>query len=288
MELGLDFEDTDFIEEKKTAANESKLKSYNAKVCGPMWFEETEFLDLETAANVYKFRGDQRYYHNQYEEAVSCYKDALENLPLTNRCMRHDLNESLARCYVALEKTAEALELTQNLINSSTNTDQTLQAYVLLHHIQHKQQDLEGEEASLKQLITLHPFNVEFWLMLKTCYWQKFCADDWMKWDQQSQEYTKLLTCLIRARLLIRSVRTSVISFVKERHQRLMKQVDADIEKLQPTEPCIALAKKHLGEDIFKLDNAEDTIKEPPEQDQNTEFLNFDERWFKWNSIALK
>lgn len=36
MELGLDFEDTDFIEEKKTAANESKLKSYNAKVCGPM------------------------------------------------------------------------------------------------------------------------------------------------------------------------------------------------------------------------------------------------------------
>lgn len=39
---------------------------------------------------------------------------------MANRCMRHDLNESVARCYVALDKTAEALDLAQNLVISCT------------------------------------------------------------------------------------------------------------------------------------------------------------------------
>lgn len=43
-----------------------------------------------------------------------------ESLPMTNRCMRHDLNESIARCYVALDKTAEAVDLAQNLVISCT------------------------------------------------------------------------------------------------------------------------------------------------------------------------
>ncbi|XP_061175499.1 uncharacterized protein C8orf76-like [Saccostrea echinata] len=282
MELGLDFEDTDFIEEKRTNVKESKLRSYNAKVCGPMWFEDAEVSDSETAANIYKFRGDQRYYNKQYEEAVSCYKKALENLPLSNRCMRHDLNESLARCYVALDKTAEALDLTQSLINSCTNIDQRTQTHVLLQQIQHRLCHLEDEETTLKQLINLHPFNVEFWLMLKHSYWTRFWCDDSVKCEPHSQEYTKLLTCLVRARLLIRSVRTSVVSFVKERHQHLMKQVEADLEKLQPSESCLSAAKKHLGEDIFKLDNAEEDVKEP-EQNPNVDYLDFEDRWFKWN-----
>ena len=49
----------------------------------------------------------------------------LDNLPMTNRCMRHDLNESMARCYLALGKTLEALDLTQNLVSTSmSNVDE--------------------------------------------------------------------------------------------------------------------------------------------------------------------
>eukprot|EP00105_Crassostrea_gigas_P023691 XP_011443622.1 PREDICTED: uncharacterized protein C8orf76 homolog [Crassostrea gigas] len=279
MELGLDFEDTDLIEEKKTSDKKSGLKSYNAKVCGPLWFEHCEILDAETTANICKFRGDHKYYKKQYEEALLCYKQALESLPMTNRCMRHDLNESIARCYVALDKTAEAVDLAQNLLNTSTNADQTTQACILLQQIQHKQSDVGGEETTLKQLIMLHPFNAEFWLMLKRCFCQKFCLRELTKLEQQSIEYIKLLTCLVRARLLIRSVRTSVASFVKERHQGLIKEIEADIEKLNPSESCLACAKKHLGEDIFKLDNADDD----KERDLNMESVNFEDRWFKWN-----
>nr|XP_011443622.2 uncharacterized protein C8orf76 homolog [Crassostrea gigas] len=280
MELGLDFEDTDLIEEKKTSDKKSGLKSYNAKVCGPLWFEHCEILDAETTANICKFRGDHKYYNKQYEEALLCYRQALESLPMTNRCMRHDLNESIARCYVALDKTAEAVDLAQNLLNTSTNADQTTQACILLQQIQHKQSDVGGEETTLKQLIMLHPFNAEFWLMLKRCFCQKFCLRELTKLEQQSIEYIKLLTCLVRARLLIRSVRTSVASFVKERHQGLIKEIEADIEKLNPSESCLACAKKHLGEDIFKLDNADD---DKEREDLNMESVNFEDRWFKWN-----
>lgn len=46
----------------------------------------------------------------------------------------------------------------------------------------------------------LHPFNAEFWLMLKKCFCQKFCLGELTKLEQQSIEYIKLLTCLVRAR----------------------------------------------------------------------------------------
>lgn len=59
---------------------------------------------------------------------------------------------------------------------------------------------LTGEEATLKQLISIHPFNAEFWLMLKECYVQKFSARGLEILEASSQEYTKLLTCLVRAR----------------------------------------------------------------------------------------
>lgn len=41
------------------------------------WFEHCEMLDTETAANINKFRGDHKYYNKQYEEALSCYRQAL-------------------------------------------------------------------------------------------------------------------------------------------------------------------------------------------------------------------
>ena len=59
---------------------------------------------------------------------------------------------------------------------------------------------LTGEETTLKQLISIHPFNAEFWLMLKECYVQKFSARGLETLEASSQEYTKLLTCLVRAR----------------------------------------------------------------------------------------
>ena len=59
---------------------------------------------------------------------------------------------------------------------------------------------LTGEETTLKQLLSIHPFNAEFWLMLKECYVQKFSARGLETLEASSQEYTKLLTCLVRAR----------------------------------------------------------------------------------------
>lgn len=38
--------------------------------------------------------------------------------------------------------------------------------------------------------------------------------------------------------------------------------------------------QQHLGEDIFKLDNADD---DKEREDLNMESVNFEDRWFKWN-----
>ena len=66
------------------------------------------------------------YTHNQLIFLVTRVLEFfLDNLPMTNRCMRHDLNESMARCYLALGKTLEALDLTQNLVSTSmSNVDE--------------------------------------------------------------------------------------------------------------------------------------------------------------------
>lgn len=59
-------------------------------------------------------------FSNTYKYNVFILWCFTESLPMANRCMRHDLNESVARCYVALDKTAEALDLAQNLVISCT------------------------------------------------------------------------------------------------------------------------------------------------------------------------
>ncbi|KAK3091149.1 hypothetical protein FSP39_017516 [Pinctada imbricata] len=187
------------------------------------WYNKAEVTDPETAATVFKFKGDNLFFWKNYSEASECYRHGLDNLPESNRCMRQDLRESLTRCYMYMNKTAEALQLAHTLVEKASNTDTSLQALTLLQQIQHHFQDYNGEEDTLKQLLVLHPFNVQLWMKLAQCYhllYSQLCP-----LPCGSREHVKILTCLVRARLLIRSVRFSVGSFIKEKYQKLLEKV---------------------------------------------------------------
>lgn len=276
MELGLDFDDCDFKEEEKQQNEQTMV--YSAKMCQQNWYEDADTTDVDTAANVFKFRGDNLYHEGRFEEATKHYIDAIDSLPTQSRSLRHDFEESLARCYMYMEKYVEALDIANKLCSSATNVDQQMQGLILLNNIQSKMSNIKGEEESIKRLIELHPFHVRFWLKLASIYRDHKTEH---RCNVDVSDYVKLLTCLIRARLLLKCTKKAVGSFVKNKYQQLQQNVEQDIKELNPSEEMIQKATMFLGEDIFKLDQMKDGESEETSE-ITRDLSDFDSYWFTW------
>ncbi|WAR23638.1 CH076-like protein, partial [Mya arenaria] len=114
MELGLEFDDSDFAEKMK---EKPELKSYNANICYQQWFlSEKAEQGKNDLATLNKFRADFYYMNGKFEEAVACYIASLENLSSQNKSMRREVQESLIRCYLQTGQLRQAEEGLEQLL----------------------------------------------------------------------------------------------------------------------------------------------------------------------------
>ncbi|XP_060081007.1 uncharacterized protein C8orf76 homolog [Ylistrum balloti] len=278
MELGLAFDDED-LEENSNKAKPSRPVSYNAKFCPPNWFENADTTDKDTAVQILKYRGDHSYLKKEYTSAIDHYEEALSKLPENNKAMKRELMESQARSYVALQQYNQALHLAYQLRDISSSPDQISQTLVLLTFIQEASQDWPEFEVFMKELICCHPHSANLWRRLALCYWQLYRHN-----NQGSFEYCKLVTCLIRSRLLFLSVRRSVGEFVAKRHEEYCKEMEQLILELNASEELIHKAKKFLCHDMSKVEQQDGGDNAVQKQ---MDVKDFDKRWYSWTDNCL-
>ncbi|XP_033737719.1 uncharacterized protein C8orf76-like [Pecten maximus] len=277
MELGLAFDDEDLENSNKSKTYQPV--SYNAKYCPPKWFDDADTSDKDTAAQIFKYRGDHSYVKKEYAIAIEQYEESLGKLPANNKGMKREVMECQTRSYVALQQYNKALELAYQLKDNASSPDQHFQSLFLLAYVQEASQDWTDFEESVKQLLCCHPHSGNLWRRLAQCYWCRY-----RQYNQGSPEYCRLLTCLIRSRLLYSSVRRSVGMFVAERHEEYHKQIEHQILELNVSDELLQKAKKFLSHDMSKVEQAEGGDNSVQKQ---MDVKDFDKRWFSWADDVL-
>ncbi|XP_045157921.2 uncharacterized protein C8orf76 homolog [Mercenaria mercenaria] len=168
MELGLDFDDSDFTEKVR---EKETLTSYNAKVCYPEWFfSDRADNGRNDMATVYKFRGDYHYRRKDLKSAIQCYKNSLDRLGIHNRTMRRELMESLARCHMQNKDFEMSKKYAEHVMSDCLTVENYCHTLMLQQQLYRCSGDLLSELRVLHQLITLHPVNAQFWLKLIDLY----------------------------------------------------------------------------------------------------------------------
>ncbi|OWF45749.1 uncharacterized protein C8orf76-like [Mizuhopecten yessoensis] len=276
MELGLAFDDED-LEENTKKSKTNQLVSYNAKFCPPKWYEDADINDNDSAAQILKYRGDHSYIKKEYAAAIDHYEEAFGRLPANNKGMRREMKECQTRSYVALQQHKQALELAYQLKDDASTPDQHFQSLVLLTYVQEAAQDWPEFEESVKQLICCHPDSGNLWRRLSQCYWHR-------QHNQGTPEYYKLLTCLVRSRLVYSSVRRSVGMFVAERNESYLKQIGQQISDLNASDELIQKAKQFLSHDMSKVEQHEGGDNSVQKQ---MDVKDFDKRWYSWADELL-
>lgn len=279
MELGLDFDDEDF-ESKRQTGLESQ-KSYSVKICTDFWYN-FEKPEPDNAGVIYKFRGDNLYHQKSYIEAIDCYKDGLDSLPLNNKALRQDILECMARCYLHIDKHAEALEIAHKLMSDAKSFDQVMQTRLLLSQIQERNNDFLGQEENLKHLLMMHPFTYSLWIKLGHCYQ--------IMMEDNNTETLKLrrLSCLVRVRLLLRNILRNSDSFFKVKLLKLLQETEEQLIQLEVPDH-ISLAVKFLREDMEESLDEDDNNERDEHKESyvnievtESEVDSFEQRWFSW------
>lgn len=131
--------------------------------------------DLEESANLHKLKGDLYYFKKENEKALEEYKSSLDlsfksNL-LNNKLMQRELNESIARCLMNLNRLDEALEIAKKLEETAQNFEAMTTSLNLKLDIYKRNQtktndSLEDELVTVEKLINLHPLFINLWIAL--------------------------------------------------------------------------------------------------------------------------
>ncbi|KAG8552409.1 hypothetical protein GDO81_004519 [Engystomops pustulosus] len=175
MECDFCFEDSVFSETRERTGQRGL--PYIAKQREPEWFnEDLNPDDLVEVHTVLKFRADLSYRQEDFEKAFSEYSDCCALIPPANNAMRRDVQESQARCLMHLGRHKEALEIAEMLAKGVGNTDHLTGVLQLQANIHRHLENLHEEVTCLQQLISLHPFNPQFWLCLAQSY-MSLCLD---------------------------------------------------------------------------------------------------------------
>ncbi|XP_069609627.1 uncharacterized protein C8orf76 homolog isoform X1 [Ranitomeya imitator] len=175
MECDFCFEDSVFSETRERTSQRGL--SYPARQCEPRWFiANVNQDDLLEAHTVLKFRADLSYRQEDYAKAFTVYSDCYALIPLANNAMRRDVQESQARCLIRLGRHKEALEIAELLAEGVSNTDHLTGVLNLQATVHHHLGNLQQEMSCLQQLISLHPFNPQFWICLAESYMRLFLS----------------------------------------------------------------------------------------------------------------
>ncbi|XP_056386022.1 uncharacterized protein C8orf76 homolog isoform X2 [Hyla sarda] len=169
MECDFCFDDSFFPESRERTGQRGL--TYTAKQCKPQWFQEDlSSADLAEVHTMWKFRADFSYRQEDFEKALKEYSDCYALIPPANNAMRRDVQESQARCLMRLGRHKEALEIAEMLTKVVSNTDHLTGTLHLQATIHNYLGNLQEEVWCLQQLISLHPFNPEFWISLAESY----------------------------------------------------------------------------------------------------------------------
>ncbi|CAJ0916513.1 unnamed protein product [Ranitomeya imitator] len=175
MECDFCFEDSVFSETRERISQRGL--SYPARQCEPRWFiANVNQDDLLEAHTVLKFRADLSYRQEDYAKAFTVYSDCYALITLANNAMRRDVQESQARCLIRLGRHKEALEIAELLAEGVSNTDHLTGVLNLQATVHHHLGNLQQEMSCLQQLISLHPFNPQFWICLAESYMRLFLS----------------------------------------------------------------------------------------------------------------
>ncbi|KAK7490418.1 hypothetical protein BaRGS_00018397 [Batillaria attramentaria] len=262
MDLGLDFDDSDF--ETKQKPRVGPLTSYNARTCSPLWFEKSAGGgDEELLAQRLKFSGDYHYHAENYEAAASKYRQLLGLIHENNTSMRQDVEESLCRCYMKLRQHTESLQLAKKLVEMMKTEDEARQRQTLILYAQvcRCAGDWKGCVCALEQLAGQQSHYAQFWLQLGQAYHQLEFSQACQQQQQREKaqhhstyRYARIVTCYVRARLLLESVLNTVGQMARERNEKTIQEIEKEISQLGVSQDLTDYAIQVMRTDIERQD----------------------------------
>ncbi|XP_014789207.1 uncharacterized protein C8orf76 homolog isoform X2 [Octopus bimaculoides] len=195
MELGLNFDDTFYEDNKK------ELKPlptcYNAKYCSMLWFENAVAKEDEEKLQHLKFSADFHFGQGNYLEAIEKYDKAIGLLPEHNSSMHQDMTESLARAHLMTGNHHQAIHIANKLYHQAVIPSHRTRHLYLLHNIYTAVGESEENKKVLHKLLILHPINVHFWMALTNCYSPETTATT----DHCNSPHPDVTDCHISAQL---------------------------------------------------------------------------------------
>ncbi|EDO44214.1 predicted protein [Nematostella vectensis] len=168
MELGLGFEDDEFVREEKKSTNKDFTK-YQAKICQKEWFTiPNESDEISEKFNKLKFQADVHYRREDFQKALELYK-AVRASKIYNcsSTVERELAESELRCLIKLGRYEEAqIELAKML----RDQEEDVALWTLQAEIHSCCSNFQGEIAAFQRCVTLHSFKHQFWCGLAAAY----------------------------------------------------------------------------------------------------------------------
>ncbi|PVD23250.1 hypothetical protein C0Q70_16514 [Pomacea canaliculata] len=290
MDLDLAFDDSDFQRKEELKVGQST--SYNVKMCTELWFErDPDEEDTEYRIQQLKFSGDYNYFQGNFEAATFKYQELLDLLPANNFPVRQDVEESLSRCYMKLNRHKESIQTAQKLVDMMKVYDEAKQrqSLILFSQVCKCAKDWPGCITALEQLAHHQSHYAQFWLDLANAYYQYSHSEG------ESISYNfqvRIVTCYIRARLLLESVLNTVGQMTKERNQKLIAEIDQELSHLNVSSELIDQAAEITRADIecqdaLSTNGDEEDIEEKQKEKEKFCEEAFFKRWFSWAGKGL-
>ncbi|XP_007242180.3 zinc fingers and homeoboxes protein 1 [Astyanax mexicanus] len=276
--LGSTFDDSVFEESRNRASSSAVLPEYKPKSCEPEWFcHHEKFEDALDEQKTMKFRADLKYRRKQYQDALDDYTTCLSLVPNGNLSLKRDVLESMARCYSHLGLREQALETCENLRKEATNTCHLTCVLLLEVTIYDGCEDRRNSISSLQQLCSLHPFNPWHWLKLATSYHSLLESSSCL----EKLAGLKASMCFVRTRLLLEILMIQQFSFVLEKSQRALKEIEESLQRLKLEESTLITISEVMAEDLIPEKMREEN--QDGESLSGLSIKDFDERW--WNRL---
>ncbi|KAK7101189.1 uncharacterized protein C8orf76 homolog [Littorina saxatilis] len=278
MDLGLGFDDSDFERKEKITAGTKT--SYNAKVCNPLWFETEGEVDPDKYTLQLKYSADYHFHQGNYETAAMKYEQLLELIPMSNMPMRQDVQESLCRSYTKLGRHKDSTDIAFTMVEQMRREDDARQrqSLLLLSQACKAAQDWTGCICALEELASRQSQYAPFWLELGRAYLH--CFKDR---GDSLQHLPQIVTCFVRARILLASVLHTVGKVAREKSETIICKIDAELQELDASQKVIDQAKEATRSDIEYTAPADD--EEDSASANKTQVFNSDafrKRWFSW------
>jgi len=232
MDLGLNYEDGDFVASKVRRGQE-KAKAYVPKNCQFEWFVGDEAES--------KHNADLAYFNGEYDKAAELYRKVLDRDQGKARGVFQTATKTdeLARALLRAGRIEEAEEWADKLLASAnpSNVDALVVGFDILRRIHSARKDPLGEAKCLASIIdTHHSILPGLWSDLGDAYARlsdsSTAAKEQLPVSDQVGPLRVALGCYLRALALLKTVEATVLTFAKTSNTLEQADLEAKIEQL--------------------------------------------------------